>query len=194
MDAVFVGLAALLVVGGFAALQMRHLLSAVIGIGVVGMCLAILFLMLGAPDIAITQAVFEVIVVVVMIRANARTQDEDAGRPRSMLAVVAGTALGVVLVAGCAWAFASLPAFGEVAARPSNWYLAEAIARTGASNVVTAVILDFRGYDTLGEATVILVAVAGSLAIARHNPAGHPETAAAQGGANGAARTEASHG
>jgi multisubunit Na+/H+ antiporter MnhB subunit len=168
VDAILTGLAALLLLGSLAALEMRHLLSAVITVGIVGMGLSILFLLLGAPDIAITQVVVEVIVVTVMIRATARTADEDAGRPRSGATVVAGLAAVVLLVAVCAMAFADLPGFGASRPTPSDWYLAEALGVTGASNVVTSIVLDFRGYDTLGEATVILVAVAGALVIARH--------------------------
>jgi multisubunit Na+/H+ antiporter MnhB subunit len=43
----------------------------------------------------------------------------------------------------------------------------EMLLPTGASNRVTAVVLDFRGYDTLGEATVLFTAVAGVLAVLR---------------------------
>ena len=168
MDPILVGLAAFLVLGSVAALEMKNLLSAVITVGVVGMGLSILFLLLGAPDIAITQVVVEVIVVTVMIRATTRTADEEAGPPRSLATVVAGIGAVLVLVGVGVAAFAALPAFGAPGPRPSDWYLSEALRATGAGNVVTSIILDFRGYDTLGEATVILVAVAGALVVARH--------------------------
>ena len=186
MDAILVGLVAFLVLGSVAALEMRHLFSAVITLGVVGMGLSILFLLLGAPDIAITQVVVEVIVVTVMIRATTRTADEEAGRPRSALTILAGLGATTVLVGVAIAAFASLPAFGAPRRSPSDWYLAEALRETGAGNVVTSIVLDFRGYDTLGEATVILVAVAGTLVIARHvsgdgSAGGGPPDAGAHG-------------
>ena len=168
MDAILIGLAAFLVLGSVAALEMTHLLSAVITIGVVGMALSILFLLLGAPDIAITQVVVEVIVVTVMIRATARTAIEEPGRPRSGRTILAGLGATLGFVGVAIAAFAALPAFGAPRRTPSDWYLAEALRETGAANVVTSIVLDFRGYDTLGEATVILVAVAGTLVIARH--------------------------
>ena len=168
MDAILIGLAAFLVLGSVAALEMTHLLSAVITIGVVGMGLSILFLLLGAPDIAITQVVVEVIVVTVMIRAATRTGHEEVGRPRSVRTVLAGLGAALILVGVALAAFAALPAFGAPRRSPSDWYLAEALRETGAANVVTSIVLDFRGYDTLGEATVILVAIAGTLVIARH--------------------------
>ena len=167
MDAILIVLAAFLVLGSVAALEMTHLLSAVITIGIVGMTLSILFLLLGAPDIAITQVVVEVIVLTVMIRATTRTAHEEAGRPRSAGTILAGVGAVLVLVGIAVAAFAALPPFGAPRPTPSDWYLAEALRETGASNVVTSIVLDFRGYDTLGEATVILVAIAGTLVIAR---------------------------
>lgn len=168
MDAILIGLAVFLLLGSIAALEMKNLLSAVITVGVVGMGLSILFLLLGAPDIAITQVVVEVIVVTVMIRATTRTADEESGRPRSLPTVIAGVGAALVLVGVSVAAFAALPAFGAPRAVPADWYLANAQRATGAANVVTAIVLDFRGYDTLGEATVILVSIAGALVIARH--------------------------
>ena len=113
LDAILVGLAAFLVLGSVAALEMKNLLSAVITVGVVGMGLSILFLLLGAPDIAITQVVVEVIVVTVMIRATKRTADEEAGRPRSLATVVAGIGAVLVLVGFGVAAFAALPPSGR---------------------------------------------------------------------------------
>ncbi len=46
-------------------------------------------------------------------------------------------------------------------------YLTDGMNKTGATNLVASVILDFRAYDTLGEATVLFTAVVGVLAIVR---------------------------
>ncbi|MCK6480488.1 MAG: DUF4040 domain-containing protein [Planctomycetes bacterium] len=172
MDPVLAGLAALVVLGSAAALAMRNLLSAVIAVGIAGMGLAILFLLLGAPDIAITQVVVEVIVVTVMIRAVARTGDEEEGRPRSPAAILAGAGAALVIGGAALAAFAALPPLGAPRPTPSFWYLAESLPGAGAANAVTAIVLDFRGYDTLGEATVILAAVAGALVVARGSGGG----------------------
>jgi hypothetical protein len=51
--------------------------------------------------------------------------------------------------------------------RVSKEYLQTGLQKTGAANVVAAIILDFRGYDTLGEATVIFVSILGSFVILR---------------------------
>ena len=66
-----------------------------------------------------------------------------------------------------AQAFKDLPAFGHPIMRVAQTYLQDGLAKTGAANVVSSVILDFRAYDTLGEATVLFTAVIGVLAVVR---------------------------
>jgi multisubunit Na+/H+ antiporter MnhB subunit len=68
------------------------------------------------------------------------------------------------------YAFGALPEFGNPGARLSDTYLVSGPERTGATNIVTAILLDFRAYDTLGEATVILAAVLGVLVVLRKLP------------------------
>ena len=58
---------------------------------------------------------------------------------------------------------------------PSNTYLREGLEETGAANIVTAVLLDFRAYDTLGEATVLFCAVVGALSILRRKTKKQPD-------------------
>ncbi|MBN1270144.1 MAG: hypothetical protein JXB04_11185, partial [Kiritimatiellae bacterium] len=55
----------------------------------------------------------------------------------------------------------------RVAGAPATTYLRDGLDQTGAANIVTAVILDYRAYDTLGEATVLFCAILGALTILR---------------------------
>lgn len=168
MDFVIHLLTIFLVLASIVALQMKDLLSAVIAVGVVGLGLAIVFLMLGAPDIAITQVVVEVIVVTVLIRAVGRSERREPRGARPELPMLAAGSVAVLTAfAFTVAAFLALPAFGDLRAVPALWYLQNAPELTGATNVVTAILLDFRAYDTLGEATVILTAVVGTLVILR---------------------------
>jgi multisubunit Na+/H+ antiporter MnhB subunit len=59
----------------------------------------------------------------------------------------------------------------------SVYYLQEGFRITGAPNIVSAIILDFRGYDTLGEAIVLFTSVLGALSILRYRnrKKEHPE-------------------
>jgi multicomponent Na+:H+ antiporter subunit B len=74
--------------------------------------------------------------------------------------------VGIILV--FAWfAFQSLAPFGEPLMRVSDYYLNNGLTMVGAANFVTSVILDFRAYDTFGEAMVLFVSISGAFAILR---------------------------
>ncbi|MGI9321751.1 MAG: hydrogen gas-evolving membrane-bound hydrogenase subunit E, partial [Thiogranum sp.] len=55
---------------------------------------------------------------------------------------------------------------------PASTYLRDGLVDTGAPNIVTAVLLDFRAWDTLGEATVLFCAALGTVAILRRRARG----------------------
>jgi len=119
------------------------------------------------PDVAITQLVVEIIAVIILIRATVRK-----GLPRSpssagVLAGAVAVIFIVVLLLVASSAFTELPEFGAPTMRVAGDYVRNAMMDTGAANVVGAVLLDFRAYDTLGEATVLFTAVIGVVAVTR---------------------------
>ncbi len=62
----------------------------------------------------------------------------------------------------------SMRPFGEPSFREmDDYYIENAQAETGANNVVTTIVFDYRGFDTLGEATVLFTAVVGIVALFR---------------------------
>jgi multicomponent Na+:H+ antiporter subunit B len=65
------------------------------------------------------------------------------------------------------YAMKDLPRFGTPVMRVANYYIANGLNQTGAANVVAAIILDYRGYDTFGEAVVLFTSVLGVLTILR---------------------------
>ena len=168
------------------ALQADDLLSSVIAVGAAGFALSVVDLLVGAPDLAITQVVVEVVMLVLLIRVvlkrrdNAATLSSDLMRTGISL-LVCGVLLAVVFFAfggvGGDDSAGTVPPFGEPvlanddqAAVPpgaSKQYLDQTVEQTGAVNAVTAVLLDFRAYDTLGEATVIFVSILGAYALLR---------------------------
>ena len=60
--------------------------------------------------------------------------------------------------------------FTKVPEAASQTYISEGLAKTGAANLVASVILDFRAYDTLGEATVLFTSIIGATVILRKKP------------------------
>ena len=80
------------------------------------------------------------------------------------LITVSFIAMLLIISAKC---FRDLPPFGEPIMRVATTYLKEGLPKTGAANIVASVILDYRAFDTLGEATVLFTAVIGVLAVVR---------------------------
>ncbi|KQC07412.1 MAG: hydrogenase [Candidatus Cloacimonas sp. SDB] len=78
-----------------------------------------------------------------------------------------GIALIFVLAFMILAAFDMRP-FGEpTVSEMDDYYIQNAQAETGANNVVTSIVFDYRGFDTLGEATVLFTAVLGITALFR---------------------------
>lgn len=92
-----------------------------------------------------------------------------AGGPASTVRKLLGGAAFLALFAGLCLAMADLPDFGDPASPASTHvsprYIEDAARETGAVNMVTAVLADYRGYDTLGETAVIFAAGLGCLVI-----------------------------
>jgi len=157
----------IMILGSIVAIETRNILSSVISVGIVGFTLGILFLMLGAPDLAITQVVVEILVLVILIRATISVDNTAIEAYRGTFAIASSLFfLGLFLVFA-SYAFLEMHAFGKSLMKTSQHYLDNGLAETGASNIVTAVILDYRAYDTLGEATVLFVSVLGATVILR---------------------------
>lgn len=149
------------------AIEVKDLLSSVVAVGAVGFALCLAFLILKAPDLAITQLVVEILCLIILIRATIKRDLSLVIEGRWVFNTVSTIAF-VALFLFFAWtALREMPRFGEPIMAVVRRYLAEAKVRTGAVNVVTAVILDFRAYDTLGEATVLFTAVIGIMAVLR---------------------------
>ncbi|MCU0379173.1 MAG: DUF4040 domain-containing protein [Bacteroidales bacterium] len=159
-----------MILGAIYAIHARDILSAVIAGGIVGYSLVICFLLLKAPDLAIVQIVVETITLIIMVAVVLDSSRVEAyGKFDRPAWVTAGTA--VLILAILFWflkeASAPLAPFGENSMRMADAYVNGAVEKTGSINLVTGVVFDFRGYDTLGEATVLVTAVLGVLTILR---------------------------
>jgi multicomponent Na+:H+ antiporter subunit B len=159
-----------MILGAIYAIHAKDILSAVIAGGIVGYSLVICFLLLKAPDLAIVQIVVETITLIIMVAVVLdSSRKEEYGKFDTQAWVTAGTALLVLLVLLWFFRAASLPLdhFGEGTLRMSEAYINGAVDKTGSVNLVTGILFDFRGYDTLGEATILVTAVLGVITILR---------------------------
>ncbi|MBU0620398.1 MAG: monovalent cation/H+ antiporter subunit A [Gammaproteobacteria bacterium] len=130
----------------------RHRLVAIVLTSVIGLFVALTFVRFSAPDLALTQLAVEVVTIVLMLLALyylPPTSPAEDAMPRilrdALLAIAAGVGLGAASYAMLTSPLDTL----------SGFYLAQSLPGGGGSNVVNVILVDFRGFDTLGEITVL---------------------------------------
>ncbi len=155
----------LLVVTALAIARVRNLFAVVALGGIYSFLMALALLVLDAVDVSMTEAsVGAGISTVLLLGALYLTRVDEAMPLRFSVAP-----LIVALVAGAALLYGSwdLPPFGDPAGpihhHVAPRYLNQVMAETGVPNVVTAVLASYRGFDTLGETTVIFTGGIGVL-------------------------------
>ncbi|MBB1259030.1 DUF4040 domain-containing protein [Streptomyces sp. OF8] len=160
----------------------RTSVAAVVLLGTAGLVVAVWFVLAGAPDVALTLLLVEVLTAVVaaFVLHGLVPYARRSGRGRNVLAAAAA------VLAGCAAAGATLALTGRRAPSPAGeHYLHNAESETKGTNVVNTILVDYRGLDTLGE-SVVLVAVALGVALLMSGTPGPT----ARGGLAAAAYTE----
>ncbi len=160
----------LMIIGALYAIHAKDLLSAVIACGIVGYGLVICFLLLKAPDLAIVQIVVETITLIIMVAVVLdSSREEKYSRPdgQGYVSMVTSILIIIVLFYFFKISIETLDVFGSGSLRMAGPYIEGAVERTGSVNLVTGIVFDFRGYDTLGEGTVLVTAVLGVLTILR---------------------------
>ena len=146
-------------VAALAATRSRRRLRAVMLVGVTGYGTALLFVLHGAPDLALTQILVEttslVVFVLVLRRLPTRFTDRPLS-PRRYLRMVLGVAVGATVAA------VMIVTTGSRTAEPvSVAYPEEAVEFGGGNNIVNVILVDIRAWDTLGEISVLVAAATG---------------------------------
>lgn len=160
-------LVGLMIVGAVIAVESRSLLGSVISVGAVGFLLCVVFLYLQAPDVALTQLVVEIVVLVILIRATISrdiTAEPDQ-KEFIRLAFLAGFVGAILFFVYLGLQF--LPPFGDPLLTVAQVYIDTGLEKTGAANLVTSILLNFRASDTLGGATVLFAAIVGAMLLLR---------------------------
>lgn len=162
LEILTVSLLTLLVITALAIARLRDLFPMAMLTSLYSLGSACLFMVLDAVDVAFTEAAVGAGVTTVLLvgaLALTRAREKPAPKRRSALA------LGVTLATGAALLYATLdmPHFGArhtpVQEHPiTAHYLVKMPEEIGIPNAVTAVLASYRGYDTLGETTVIFTA------------------------------------
>lgn len=163
----------LMILGAVLALEVKDLISSVICIGIVGFSLVLIFLLLQAPDLALVQVVVEtfslIILIAAILKTTRRDLTEEGSRTRRLLLRGVGLLLILIILFFSYPVLGHLPPFGATNLRMAGPYFDLAWQKIGSANIVEAVILDLRGYDTLGEATILFAAAVGVLVVLRRH-------------------------
>ena len=154
-------LLAFLAITAIAIIRIRNLFAVIMLFGIYSLLMAGLFVVLDAVDVAFTEAAVGAgISTVLMLATLALTKKHEEKRPAHQ----PWLPLGVVLVTGAALIYGTvdIPPFGDAQAPAHKHvaprYIEQSAQETGVPNMVTAVLASYRGFDTLGETTVILTA------------------------------------
>lgn len=161
------GLLALLAVTALGILTLRNLFAVVMLMGIYSLLSAGLFVVLDAQDVAFTEAAVgagvSTILALGTLSLVGRTRKDTPTIQVIPLLIVVGT--GAALVYGSfglpEWGSAENPIHHHVAPR----YLIDSVEEVGVANTVSAVLASYRGYDTMGETTVVFAAMVGVFAL-----------------------------
>ena len=157
----------LLALAAWVTIRAESRMSAIISLGVVGVTVTLFYVFFSAPDLALTQLLIEVLTLVLLVLVFYKLPEESRppmGRLRQM---------GVVFVALCAGVmgfvlvlFNGSPAM-DAGAVISSYFVDNAVPLGHGANIVNVILVDFRGFDTMGEITVLALAALGGYALLR---------------------------
>ena len=139
-------------------IQTRSRLTAVAALGVIGYGMALIFILFGAPDLAMTQFSIETLSVILLVLVLYRlprftTFSTATQRARDMIVALSGGVVMTILVL----IVTSLP----VQSRLTPYFAENSLIKAKGHNVVNVILVDFRGLDTMGEITVLGIAAIG---------------------------------
>lgn len=156
-----------LVITAIAVVRLRSLFAAAMLFGIYSLLSAGLFVVLDAVDVAFTEAAVGAgITTILMLGTLAITGSKhEITQTKPVVALFVVSVTGLMLV----YATVDMPRLGDPQApghrHVAPRYIADSPKEIGIPNVVTSVLASYRGYDTLGEVTVIFTAGIGVLCL-----------------------------
>ena len=170
-----IGVTLALSVGAIATVIFHQRMSALIAAGSVGALVSLLFVLWHAPDLALTQLMVEAISALLILLAfthlpQVRREFVPARYRRTNIAVA--VAFGLLSSLAAAVSLGN-PYFETI----SHYFVENSLPLGGGRNIVNVILVDFRGFDTMGEITVMAIAALGVRAIVRlrRKPEKEPE-------------------
>ncbi|MBY5162645.1 hydrogen gas-evolving membrane-bound hydrogenase subunit E [Salsipaludibacter albus] len=154
-----VAITAIVVGAAIGAARVRRRLSAVLLLGAVGYGMAVLFVVQGAPDLALTQLLVETLSLAMFVLVLRRLPERFESTPWRFgrpLRVVVSLGTGIFVAV-----FTLVAAAANRQGTAAADFLERSLPEGGGRNVVNVILTDFRALDTLGEITVLVVAAIG---------------------------------
>jgi multicomponent Na+:H+ antiporter subunit B len=151
---------------------LRDVLASIIAFATYSLAIAVVWVVLQAPDVGLTEAAVGAgVTTVLFLLTIAKTVRPSGERTFERLDAPA-LAVSVLLVGVLVTTLGALPEIGSpgtpvITSEVTNYYLDNAYSETGVKNAVTAVLAAYRGFDTLGEAVVVYSAGVGLLVVLR---------------------------
>src|SRR5690606_24813509 len=118
---------------------------------------SLLFVRLEAPDLALTQLLVEVVSILLFLIALSWLPSKAPREPRGRRL----RDIAIALTSGAAVALLTFSITSRESRSISDYFLAQSKPAGGGTNVVNVILVDFRGFDTLGEITVLCLAAVG---------------------------------
>ncbi len=146
----------LTVIGAVATIVVRSLIAGLVSVGIVGFGSAVIFMLNGAPDLALTQVAVETLIVILMtavlLRLPARRRHSRTGNERRRDGIIAA-GFAVMM-------FIALASIGvtPIDLRLSDYFGETSYIEAYGRNVVNVILVDYRAIDTLGEIAVVALA------------------------------------
>ncbi|WP_331345064.1 monovalent cation/H+ antiporter subunit A [Cellvibrio sp. UBA7661] len=157
IDGVSLLLAVVMMIAALVTVFIHHnRFAALLVLGVVGLMVSLAFVRFSAPDLALTQISVEVVTIILLMLAlyflpQLTPFESSAGKVVRDIAIAGGAGAGVGLLT---LAILTRPYDTALA----EFFLANSVSGGGGTNVVNVILVDFRGFDTLGEISVLAIA------------------------------------
>ncbi len=142
----------------YVAINSKYVLASVAALGIVGYGVALIFALFSAPDLALTQFAIETLIVIllVLIVYKVPAFAKISLKKAKARDIVISAAVGITITTLMLIVFNS-PADSKI----SSFFLENSYIMAHGRNVVNVILVDFRGFDTMGEITVLAIAAIG---------------------------------
>jgi multicomponent Na+:H+ antiporter subunit B len=139
----------------------KSLIESVVIMSVFSLFIGICYLFMDAPDVAMTETALGACLSTCVLLNIIKIVGDDVGKPKK-IKIIMSSLLCITFIVCLSWASLDLPEFGAenspLQQHLTSYYIENTKSDIAIPSIVAAILSSYRGYDTLGETTVILIA------------------------------------